>query len=300
MAKLGDLILKTSKTNKLAFTLIELLVVMSIIAILLSILMPSLGRAKQLAILQKDAAQVRAIHAGWATWATSNNGKFPTPGLVDRLPFQGEEIKGRGAEDRLVNTTDNLHALCLMENLYTADALICPSEPNHNVVLYNYDYDARNVAEDQYWDDGMNVDLEDGGDSCNVSYASSPLIGSRKPDQWNNSGTSDFAVLANRGPTFGNADNYSTTYEIHGGGRAWAGNVCWQDNHITYEETLYPEMSIYRTNDGHVADNLFNIDCVTGVCHFWGGDAWLVLVSELSEAGDMYPFQLSPELEWDD
>ncbi len=288
------------KLRKSAFTLIELLVVMSIIAILLSILMPTLGRAKEVAIAQKDAAQVRSIHTGWTTWATSNNGNFPTPGLVDRLPFQGQEIKGRGAEDRLVNTTDNLHALCIMENLYSPDALICPSEPSFNVVLYNYDYEERDVAADQYWDDGFNVDLDDGGETCNVSYASSPLIGARKPAQWNNAGPSDYAVLANRGPTFGSADNYSITYEIHGGGRAWAGNVCWQDNHITYEETLYPQMSIYRTNDGHVADNLFNIDCVTGVCNFWGGDAWLVIVSELSEAGDMFPYQLHPELEWDE
>ena len=284
-----------------AFTLIELLVVMSIIAILLSILMPSLGRAKAVAIIQKDAAQVRAIHIGWSTWATSNKGKFPTPGLVNRLPLQGQDIKGRGAEDRTINTTDNLHSLCVMENLYNTKALICPSEPNNNVMIYNYDYSTRNVADDQYWDDGFEVDLDDGGDSCNVSYASNPLIGSRKVDLWQSGGPSDFAVLGNRGPKFGNIDEYSMTTEIHGGGRAWAGNICWQDNHMTFEETLYPQMSVYRTADGSVADNLFNIDCASGVCHFWGSDAWLVIVSELEDTGgSLYPFQLLPELEWDE
>jgi prepilin-type N-terminal cleavage/methylation domain-containing protein len=284
-----------------AFTLIELLVVMSIIAILLSILMPSLGRAKAVAIIQKDAAQVRAIHFGWSTWATSNKGKFPTPGLVNRLPLQGQDIKGRGAEDRTINTTDNLHSLCVMENLYSTEALICPSEPNHNVAIYNYDYDMRNVADDQYWDDGFEVDLDDGGNGCNVSYASSPLIGSRKANLWQSGGPSDFAVLGNRGPKFGNVDEYSMTTEIHGGGRAWAGNICWQDNHMTFEETLYPQMSVYRTTEGSVADNLFNIDCVSGVCHFWGSDAWLVIVRELEDTGgSLYPFQLLPELEWDE
>jgi len=60
-------------------------------------------------------------------------------------------------------------------------------------------------------------------------------------------------------------------------------------------------MSVYRTADGSVADNLFNIDCVSGVCHFWGSDVWLVIVSELEDTGgSLYPFQLLPELEWDE
>ena len=32
----------------------------------------------------------------------------------------------------------------------------------------------------------------------------------------------------------------------------------------------------------------------------WGGDTFLVLVSELSEVGDMFPYQLNPVLQWDD
>ncbi len=107
--------------------------------------------------------------------------------------------------------------------------------------------------------------------------------------------------MANRGPAFGDTSlRHSTTYEIHGGGRSWEGNVCWQDNHISFEESYYPETSIYRTTDGHTMDSIFNIDCVTGFCNMWGGDTFLVLVSELTEVGDMFPYQLNPELQWDD
>jgi len=288
--------------DKKAFTLIELLVVMSIIALLLSILMPALGRARQAAMLQKDATRIRSIHSGWITWSTSHKERFPTPGLVNRLDFNGQQIRGRGPEDKVVNTTDNVHALAVMENLYAPDMLVSDNEPNHNVyVLTDYDFDAHSVEDDVYWDELLNVDLGDGGDGCNVSYASIPLIGTRKNSQWKNSGSSDFAVMANRGPSFGDVSlRHSTTYEIHGGGRSWEGNVCWQDNHISFEESYYPETSIYRTSEGHTMDNIFNIDCVTGFCHMWGGDTFLVLVSELTEGGDLYPFQLNAELQWDD
>jgi len=288
--------------QKRAFTLIELLVVMSIIALLLSILMPALGRARQAAMVQKDATRIKSLHSGWITWATSHDEQFPTPGYVNRLDFNGQSIRGRGPEDKLANTTDNVHALCVMENLYSTSMLVSDNEPNHNVfVIEDYDYDARDITADVYWDDSLNVDLGDSGDGCNVSYASIPLIGERKNSQWRNSGTSDYPVMANRGPAFGDTTlRHSTTYEIHGGGRTWEGNVCWQDNHMTFEETYYPATSVYRTTDGHVMDNIFGIDCVTGVCNFWGGDTWLVLVSELSPAGEMFPYQLFPELQWDD
>ncbi|MDP7006194.1 MAG: type II secretion system protein [Phycisphaerales bacterium] len=291
-----------NKRPVFAFTLIELLVVMSIIALLLSILMPALGRARKEAMLVKDSARIRSIHSGWLTWATGHQGRYPTPGYVNRLALDnGQEVRGRGAEDRLANTSDNVHSLAVMENLYNADRLLSENEPSGNVfAMEHYDYTARNPSEDTYWDEELNVDLDDGGDGCHVSYSSIPLIGSRKEKEWASTGSSEFAILSNRGTRFGQYPDYSVTYDIHGSGRTWVGNVCWQDNHMTYEETFQPSMSVYRTSEGHVSDNLFNIDCVTGVCNFWGGDTWLVLVSELTEAGDMFPYQLMPELEWDD
>ncbi len=60
-----------------AFTLIELLVVISIIAILISILLPALAKARELANRAVCMANIRGIVQSMVTYAQSNNGTFP-------------------------------------------------------------------------------------------------------------------------------------------------------------------------------------------------------------------------------
>ena len=60
-----------------AFTLIELLVVISIIAILVSILLPALAKARELANRAVCMANVRGIIQSMATYAQANEGTFP-------------------------------------------------------------------------------------------------------------------------------------------------------------------------------------------------------------------------------
>ncbi|HNO77587.1 MAG TPA: prepilin-type N-terminal cleavage/methylation domain-containing protein [Phycisphaerae bacterium] len=66
-----------SKTNKYGFTLVELLVVVSIIALLISILLPSLKRARDQAKQVVCASQQKQIaNALWNYW-TENEGHIP-------------------------------------------------------------------------------------------------------------------------------------------------------------------------------------------------------------------------------
>lgn len=60
------------KTKKTGFTLIELLVVISIIALLLSILMPSLARARESARQVACAAKYRSTHSATAMYLEDN------------------------------------------------------------------------------------------------------------------------------------------------------------------------------------------------------------------------------------
>ena len=63
-----------------AFTLVELLVVIGIIALLVGILMPTLGRAKAQARQLQCATILRAWGQAFNTYAVSSRGKFPHSG----------------------------------------------------------------------------------------------------------------------------------------------------------------------------------------------------------------------------
>jgi len=71
--------------HRKAFTLVELLVVIGIISVLISILLPALGRARQHANTIRCASNLRAFAQGWHLYANANLGTC-VPG---RLPTSG-------------------------------------------------------------------------------------------------------------------------------------------------------------------------------------------------------------------
>jgi len=59
------------------FTLIELLVVIAIIALLISILLPALGRARKAGYLAVSMSNLRQVNVAGATYRDSNKGRIP-------------------------------------------------------------------------------------------------------------------------------------------------------------------------------------------------------------------------------
>src|SRR5579859_5605545 len=67
------------KAFRSGFSLVELLVVIAIIVILLSILLPTLGRVRDSARQVVCAAHLREIAAAYLMYAKANGGQGPSP-----------------------------------------------------------------------------------------------------------------------------------------------------------------------------------------------------------------------------
>ncbi len=128
------------------FTLIELLVVISIIALLIAILLPSLARAKELANRAVCSANVRSIIQSMVAYAQTNGNTFPcVPGSatageytnpltpVSNAPA-GTLLSSSGSTGYYSSTPiapgDALDCMWILvlENQITPKSFICPSD----------------------------------------------------------------------------------------------------------------------------------------------------------------------------
>jgi prepilin-type N-terminal cleavage/methylation domain-containing protein len=238
--------MKNRNQNK-GFTLVELLVVMAIIALLLGLLLPALANARATARQVKDGTQVKQIHQGWLTAANDSQGILPLPGEINRVGG----VPGRGDIDEIQNNHANLHGSMLGRGYVNAQIMVSPAEISAKVIpCATYNMNMIKPANDVYWDPptgnpgtGFKADLLV---QSNTSYATMPIDPTtRRKTEWKNTGNSRFAVLGNRGPKAGavTGDDYtnSKTLLIHGGTKEWDGNTGYNDNHIEYGRTSYPE-----------------------------------------------------------
>lgn len=302
--------------RKRGFTLIELLVVMSIIAVLLSLLLPALSQARAKAKQLKDSTQIKQIHESWLFFAREADGIFPTPGLIDRLqdPVIGQHLPGRGPQDYNVNDHAKLYSACISQNYFTPDLCVSPSEPSGVIVAKaDYNWDIYNPIADYYWDDdtapnapesytSFALDLEGLNEGiCNASYAIMPIAQTRATRQWRESLDDKFAIIGNRGVEDGSLDendyNDSLTLGIHGARDWWFGNICFNDNHVSYEDVFLPEGVTYVDASGESRqDNLFYNDSEQSSNDPGGDDSWLVMCSEVT-GSDIEVTSLT--LQWD-
>lgn len=299
----------TTNTNRNArgFTLVELLVVVAIIAILIGLLLPALSNAQRNAKSLEDSSRVTQIHRGFLNYANIDAaGKLPTPGLIRRAQVAGAGpnganafVPGQGAEQQNQNNTANLFSSMIAKNFVTTTLVVSPVEQNPIVKeKTDYNFQSYNPAAtgDQYgprqWDESFKVNFQNANDGgansvANASYAHLALIGDRKKYYWNNKAGSTRPVLGNRAPHHGafQGGNYSKSYTLllHGPLDTWEGYVCYGDNHVNMERSVFPDTVQYGCGTGANnvplrKDNIYTWQDFQSPCKgIQEGDTWMCI-----------------------
>jgi prepilin-type N-terminal cleavage/methylation domain-containing protein len=122
-------IMRRGLTGGRGFTLIEVLVVVAIIALLISILLPSLARAKEQSKATVCLSNLKQQGVGFSTYAVDNTARLPMSGKWQRYTLM-EGVNGQGGDHYIRTNQGALYPRYVGQTLHL---FYCPSDKKYDV-----------------------------------------------------------------------------------------------------------------------------------------------------------------------
>jgi prepilin-type N-terminal cleavage/methylation domain-containing protein len=236
------------------FTLIELLVVVSIIALLISILLPSLGRAKELANRVHCSANLNGITKSFIVYGQENADEFPVgPG-----PSVARTYNPMPVNPPTANSLDGVLSLIMTDSSHQGDALspfyiLIAQQVNPKIFICKSDRLAGGPAQIK---DSTGRFYDTFLDKTQICYAIAyPWTRSSRAPWWRNSFDTNMVVASDMAP-FKDAAGYKdpaagTGSIANSGNHEGAGqNVSYADGHCEF---------VKNPKVGPLGENIFTL-----------------------------------------